>query len=186
MMVSLFIALLASSSLAAGINSLLQLILLQKKIAKVSKEIHVVKSLTTLLAFKKFIDIVSADESQTLIEELLVGLRTLPSFDSVSNFVESKLSKLKGSVIGFLDSLNTLDVVTSLFTKVQVFHKHSISLNVISLTFLFLSFLIPLQSFLFLGLSLGFEVDSLSFLFYTVYYLEKLERLKQELKSLTS
>ena len=185
-MISLFILLLASGSLTAGINSLLQLVLLQKKINKLSKEIYAIKSLTTLLAFKKFIDIVSADEAQTLIEELLIGLRTLPSIDIVSDFVGSKLSKLKGSVIGFLDTLNTLDMITTIFAKVQVFHRHSISLNIISLTFLFLSFLIPLQSFLFIGLGLGFEVDSLIFLLYSIYYLEKLERLKQQLRSLTN
>lgn len=168
-------------AVASGINGLLQYIILNSKIKNLEKEWPRIKSLMSLISFKKFLDVVSAEEAQDLLEELMVGLRTQPVLDLTSSFVEEKLTNLKGNLKALLDTLNIVDVVNTFYTRIKQYYSNGIILNVISLTSLVLVFVQPL-SLLFLGLSLGFEIDSLLYLFYLFYYIEKIEKVKNTLK----
>ncbi|MFP3171179.1 MAG: hypothetical protein RXQ98_08160 [Sulfolobaceae archaeon] len=111
----------------------------------------------------------------------MVGLRIQPALDLTSYFVEEKLTSLKGNLKALLDTLNIVDVVNTFYTRIKHYYYNGIILNVTALTSLVLVFVQPL-SLLFLGLSLGFEVDSLLFLFYSFYYIEKIEKVKNTLK----
>jgi len=167
--------------ITSGINGLFQYIILNSKIRKLEKEWPRIKSLMSLISFKKFLDVVSADEAQDLLDELMVGLRTQPALDLTSSFVEEKLTSLKGNLKALLDTLNIVDVVNTFYTRIKHYYSNGITLNVIALTSLVLVFVQPLP-LLFLGLSLGFEIDSLLFLFYSFYYIEKIEKVKNTLK----
>ena len=167
--------------LVASLNGLFQYVVISSKIKKLEKELPRLKSLTSLLSFKKFLDVVSADEAQELLEELMVGLRTQPSLDVMSTFVEEKLQNLKGNLKALLDALSITDVINLLFSKIKHSYSTGIVLNVIALTSLILVFIRQVSLF-FLGLSLGFEIDSLLFLFYTLYYMDKIEKVKNTLR----
>lgn len=168
--------------ITSGINGLFQYIILNSKIRNLEKEWPRIKSLMSLISFKKFLDVVSADEAQDLLDELMVGLRTHPALDLTSSFVEEKLANLKGNLKALLDTLNIVDVVNTFYTRIKHYYSKGIILNVTALTSLVLVFVQPL-SLLFLGLSLGFEMDSLLFLFYSFYYIEKIEKVKNTLKN---
>ncbi|MFP3347413.1 MAG: hypothetical protein RXR17_08290 [Sulfolobaceae archaeon] len=146
--------------ITSGINGLFQYIILNSKIRNLEKEWPRIKSLMSLISFKKFLDAVFADEAQDLLDELMVGLRTQPALDLTSSFVEEKLTSLKGNLKALLDTLNIVDVVNTLYTRIKHNYSNGIILNVTSLTSLVLIFEQPL-SLLFLGLSLGIEIDSL-------------------------
>ncbi|BCU70211.1 hypothetical protein [Stygiolobus caldivivus] len=168
-------------ALVSALNGLFQYIVLNSKIKNLEKEWPRIKSLSSLLSFKKFLDVVSAEEAQDLLEELMVGLRTQPTLDLMSSFVEERLTNLKGNLKALLDTLNIVDVVNTFYSKVKHYYSNGIILNIIALTSLVLV-LVQQLSLLFLGLSLGFEIDSILFLFYTIYYIEKIEKVKNTLK----
>jgi len=46
----------------------------------------------SLISYKKFLDVVSGDEAQDSLDKLMVGLRTQPTLDLTSSFVEEKLT----------------------------------------------------------------------------------------------
>ncbi|QGR18550.1 hypothetical protein [Stygiolobus azoricus] len=168
-------------AITSGINGLFQYVILNSKIKNLEKEWPRIKSLLSLASFKKFLDVVSADEAQELLEELMIGLRTQPALDLTSSFVEEKLTSLKGNLKALLEMLNIADVVTTFYTRAKHYYSNGLILNVIALTSLILVFVQSL-SLLFLGLSLGFEIDSLLSLFYSFRYIEKIEKVKNTLK----
>lgn len=169
--------------LTASFNVILQLLVARKKMKKIEKEWHTIKSLLSLLSFKKYLDVVSAEKAQELLEELIVGLRTYPSISVVSSEVENKLSSLKGGLKALLDALNLADELN--FNYIKAKNGLEIALfTSASAIFLLPLITIPSISYLALGMSLGLVINSVYFLVNSLYNLEKIERTKKHLKTL--
>ncbi|BFH74107.1 hypothetical protein SJAV_20510 [Sulfurisphaera javensis] len=169
--------------LTSLINIILQYLLVKIKMKKIENEWITLKSIASLSSFKNYLDVVSADEAQELLEELLVGLRMTPSIDLLSNNVEEKLKSLKGGLKALLDSLNITDLLNAYYISAKKSNQLGMIMSYISLLIILLSIVTPLSLFL-LGVSLGLGINSLYLLLNSYVNIEKIEKIKRKLKTL--
>jgi len=185
-MVSQVYVLLFTGLLAFNINLVLQYFVLKSKINKIEKEWSTIKSLMSLSSFRNYLNVVSADEAQDILEQLLVGLRTLPSIDLMTDQVIEKLGSLKHGLKALLDSLELIDSLNSKYFNIKKNYKMGSFMAYSSLIILFSSIALLFTSYfpIFYGVSAGLALNSLLLLLTTLTDISKIQKAKKKLKEL--
>ena len=185
-MVNQVCVLLFAGLLAFNINVMLQYFILKSRINKIDKEWNTIKSLMSLSSFRNYLNVVSADEAQEVLEELLVGLRMFPSLDLVTDQVREKLGSLKNGLKALLDSLELVDSLNSIYFDIKRNYKMGSFMAYSSLLALFLSIVLlsTLYFPIFYGVSMGFAINSLILLFNIWVDISKIQKAKEKLKEL--
>jgi len=178
--------LLFTGLLAFNINLVLQYFILKFKINKIEKEWSTIKSLMSLSSFRNYLNVVSAGEAQDVLEQLLVGLRTLPSLDLVTDQVTEKLGSLKYGLKALLDSLELIDSLNSKYFNIKKNYKMGSFMAYSSLIVLFSSIALLFTSYfpIFYGVSAGLALNSLLLLLSTLIDISKIQKAKKKLKEL--
>ncbi|BFI74356.1 hypothetical protein [Sulfurisphaera tokodaii] len=172
----LFVGLLTSI-----INIILQYFVLKVKFKKIESEWITLKSIASLSSFKNYLDVVSADEAQELLEDILVGLRTFPTVDLLSSQVEEKLKSLKSGLKALLDSLNLIDIMNMAYLNSKKNMELGMIMSYSSLVILFISLITP-YPLIFIGIALGFNFNSLFLLLNSFTNIERLHKIRKKLK----
>ena len=183
-MVNQVYVLLFTGLLAFNINMALQYFVIKSRINKIEKEWKTVKALISLSSFRNYLDVVSAEEAQDLLEQLLVGLRMLPSLDLVTEQVSEKLSSLKNGLKALLDSLDLLDSLNLTYFNVKKNYEMGSFMAYSSLVLTLVSIaLIPTSYFFLLyGASAGLAINSLVLLLSIWVNMNKIQKVKETLK----
>ena len=185
-MVNQVYVLLFTGLLAFNINVILQYFVLKSKINKLEKEWSTIKSLMSLSSFRNYLNVVSAEEAQDVLEQLLVGLRTLPSLDLVTDQVREKLSSLKYGLKALLDSLELIDSLNLTYFNIKKNYKMGSFMNYSSLIILSSSIALSSTSYfpIFYGVSAGLTLNSLLLLLSIWVDASKIQKAKKKLKEL--
>ena len=172
--------------LAFNINVMLQYFILKSKINKIEKEWSNIKALMSLSSFRNYLNILSAEEAQDVLEQLLVGLRTFPSIELVTEQVSEKLGSLKNELKALLDSLELNDSLNSRYYNVKNNYKLGSIMAYSSLVILFLSIVLLSTSYfpILCGFSLGLALNSLLLLLGIYIDINKIQKAKKKLKEL--
>jgi len=170
--------------LAFDINIILQYFVVKSRISKIEKEWKTVKALLSLSSFRNYLDVVSADEAQEVLEQLLVGLRTLPSADLVTEQVSEKLGTLKKGLRALLDSLDLVDSLNLMHFNVKKSYEIGSFMAYLSLVLALLSIAFVSTSYFFLlyGTSAGLSINSLILLLSMWINISKIQKVKNRLK----
>jgi len=185
-MLSQVYVLLFASLLAFNTNVILQYFVLKSKINKIEKQWSTIKSLMSLSSFRNYLNLVSADEAQDVLEQLLVGLRTLPSIDLMTDQVIEKLGSLKHGLKALLDSLELIDSLNSRYFNIKKYYKMGSLMAYSSSVILFssIALLNTLYFTIFYGVSAGLALNSLLLLLSIWVDISKIQKAKKKLKEL--
>lgn len=165
------------------VNILLQSFIIKSRLKRTEAEWVKLKSLLALSSFKNYLDVVSADEAQELLEELLAGLRTSPSINVLSSEVEQKLRTLKGGLKALLDSLELVDNLNVYYLNAKKNYSMGVISNYVSIIFIIMSLFMPF-GLMFLGVSLGLGINSLVLLLNSLINIQKINGIKKRLKNI--
>lgn len=185
-MVNQIIILLSAGLISLLSNAILQYFVLRSRIKKLEKDWPTLRHLISIYSFKNYLDVISAEKAQELLEEILVSLRVLPSLDSITSEVEEKLSSVKYGLRALLDSLELVEILNESFTNIKRNYEiGSVMAYVSFVVFLLSLFYIKSSYFsLFYGFSLGLGINSLFLLISTWININKIQRVKSKLKQI--